>query len=69
MIFQSVSSTNVAQIGYDPVALRLGVRFRNGRTYYYLDVPASVYQAFLASSSKGSFVHERLKDRFRTVRG
>lgn len=69
MIFRSVSSSNVAQIGYDPIAQKLGVKFRTGAIYYYLGVPESVYRAFLNSSSKGAFVHAHLKGRFQTVRG
>ena len=68
MIYQSVSSTNVAAIGYDELTSTLGVKFHKGGTYHYLNVPKAVYLAFLGAHSKGSFVHERLKDRYPAVR-
>ncbi|MGE0539179.1 MAG: KTSC domain-containing protein [Dehalococcoidia bacterium] len=59
-----VSSSNVAAIGYDDATELLQVRFHNGSLYAYSGVPSSVFQRFLSAPSKGSFVHEELKDRY-----
>lgn len=64
MNWTTVSSTNISKIGYDEVLSELSVVFNNGRTYTYLGVPRNVYQEFLSASSKGSFVHTRLRNRY-----
>jgi hypothetical protein len=51
---RAVSSTNIAEVGYDPVAGTLALRFQSGwRVYRYYRVPAAVYEAFLNAPSKG----------------
>jgi hypothetical protein len=63
MEWVSVASETVDQIGYDPAAAELHVRFRSGGRYYlYSNVPEGVHQEFLAAPSKGRFVHTRLKN-------
>ena len=57
-----VESSSVDSIGYDPASGKLYVRFLgSGHAYVYYDVPASVYEAFMASNSKGRFVNLRIK--------
>lgn len=59
--FYPVTSSNVAESGYDYEELVLYVRFMNGALYYYSDVPPEVWDSFLYSESKGRFVHTDLK--------
>jgi len=54
----NVSSSNVAEIGYDRNKLR--ILFKNGGGYEY-DVPSSFYAAMMSASSKGKFVWETLR--------
>jgi hypothetical protein len=62
MKWVEVDSTNVTAIGYDPVKCELGIRFRaSGKTYFYLDVPPSEYQAFVTSKSKGKYLNQVFK--------
>jgi hypothetical protein len=63
-----VSSSNVARIGYDAQSHVLGIEFTNGRVYQYFDVPEGIYEAFLASGSKGGFLAEQIKGVFRYAR-
>lgn len=65
---QSVISSAVLTVGYDNDRQLLKVRFRNGRTYLYLDVPGDVYQRLMESESIGKFVNEEIKPAYRAVK-
>ena len=43
----------------------LRITFASGRSYAYSDVPQSIYDAFLASPSKGAFFSIAIRGRFR----
>lgn len=66
----SVASSNLARIGYspDPDTPVLRVVFhsslKNGTAYDYLGVPPHVWEAFLASSSKGTFFDQHIKGHY-----
>jgi hypothetical protein len=59
-----VQSSSIAAAGYDPDQQTLRVRFVGGDAYDYLQVPADVFQDFLAASSKGRFINWQIKPRF-----
>jgi hypothetical protein len=62
---QSVyNSSNVQTAGYDKENGNLHIKFGVGGHYVYHDVPEDVYQAFMMSSSKGSFLHANVKGNF-----
>jgi hypothetical protein len=61
----TVSSSNIASIGYDASSQVLEVQFRSGSVYQYSDVPASVHQALMMASSHGSYFNQYVKGRFR----
>jgi hypothetical protein len=63
-----VRSTNIAEVGYDPLENRLEIRFRGGRTYEYLNVPLHVFEGLLHASSKGSYFYRRIRGRYPTRR-
>lgn len=42
----------------------LSIWFHESGRYDYYGVPESVYNAFLASSSKGGFFNDHIKDRY-----
>ena len=50
---QSVVSSNIASLGYDPDSRVLEVEFKRGDVYQYLDVPETVYQRLLRATSVG----------------
>ncbi len=57
----TVSSSNIASIGYDVASATLEVEFNSGAVYQYFDVPESIYQDFLTADSKGSFLNVNIK--------
>lgn len=57
-----VESSMIQAVGYDPDAQVLEVRFQSGRTYLYDGVPPDVYEALMASASKGSFMQDEIID-------
>jgi len=60
-----VSSSNIADIGYDPSTMTLEVGFLNGGVYQYFDVPEAVYEEFMRAESKGRFLHAHIKGNYR----
>jgi uncharacterized protein len=57
---EAVASSTILSIGYDATSGTLEVEFKSG-VYQYYDVPESVYQQFMASESKGQFLHVNIK--------
>ena len=57
-------STAIEHISYDGTASELHVKFVGGRTYTYYGVPRAVYEGFRASSSKGTFFNNFVKNRY-----
>lgn len=68
MELKPVESTNITHAGYDEENTRLGVRFKGGVLYHYLDVPAKVANEFFESSSKGSYLAVAIKPNFKVQR-
>lgn len=59
-----VNSSNIAAIHYDFDDSSLYIQFNSGRCYRYLDVPHSVYNGFLNTSSYGKYFNSVIKDKF-----
>ena len=57
-----VSSSNVAAIGYQDHVIE--VHFHNGYVYQYTGTTETLFHEFLTASSKGKFVHQRLKNQY-----
>jgi KTSC domain len=62
----SVSSSNLRSVGYDQGSSTLEIAFHNGGTYQYSGVPSSVYQSLIHASSKGTYFHDHIRDRYPT---
>ncbi|MCL2185830.1 MAG: KTSC domain-containing protein [Treponema sp.] len=56
-----VSSSNVSSIAYENGVLE--VIFHNGYRYQW-NIPESIYRELMAASSKGTFIHTRLKSKY-----
>lgn len=66
--FERAESSAVSHVRYDARRRRLHVTFRDsGERYVYLEVPASVYDALMTTDSKGRFINEEIRDRYRFV--
>ena len=61
----SVSSSDVAEVGYDAGSMTLEVAFQSGGVYQYFDVPESVYQELMRAPSKGGFLHANIRNNYR----
>lgn len=61
---QSVSSSSISAVGYDFDSSTLEIQFLNGGVYQYSGVPESTYKRLMSAASKGSFVADRIKDRY-----
>ncbi len=59
---QSVSSSNVAQVGYVEENQEVYVRFLNGSLYIYKGVPQFEYEGLLNAPSVGSYLHRNYKN-------
>lgn len=57
-----VDSSNIEAIGYEPDCQELYVRFRNTGDYVYYDVGEDVFNEFMQSNSKGSYLHNNIKE-------
>lgn len=62
-----VKSSNVFAIGYDSVNKILQVEFKNHSIYEYYDVSETVYNAFMNAESKGRFMGNLYKYKYRRV--
>jgi hypothetical protein len=58
-------SSNIALLDWLPETKTLVVGFHNGTTYHHHDVPQSVYDALMASDSRGSEFHKLVKGKFK----
>lgn len=63
----SVSSSNIAEIGYSPETTTLEILFHSGSVYQYFNVPAGVYSALMNAYSKGTYFAQSIKDFYRYV--
>jgi hypothetical protein len=57
-------SSNIQSIGYEAETRTLEVEFHTGGVYQYSGVPETVYQGLMRASSKGSYFHDHIKDRY-----
>ena len=61
MTYQHVSSSSVAEVGYDPSHNTLAIRFQSGREYWYADVPPPIHQDLVAASSIGRYFNTEIR--------
>lgn len=64
MIRDSVSSSNIASIGYDPDSETLEIEFTNGSIYQYFNVPAGLHEQLMAAPSKGQFLNTYIRNAY-----
>lgn len=59
-----VSSSNVAEIGYDETNQEVYVRFINNTLYVYKGVPQYEFDGLRDAPSVGSYLHRNYKNSF-----
>ncbi len=60
-----VRSSNIRSIGYDEITHTLEIEFHHGGIYQYYKVPKSVFEAFMATRSKGKFFFKNIKEKYK----
>lgn len=60
----SVSSSNLASIGYDTDNEILEIEFNDGGIYRYFDVPQIEYDNLMGASSHGVYFAANIRDRY-----
>lgn len=61
MQMETVDSSNVHSIGYDPETQTLAVQFHSGHTSEYPDTTPEQHAAFMAAPSKGQHFHRHIR--------
>lgn len=65
---QSVTSSTIKAIGYEPVTEKLRIDFLTGGTYDYPGVPASVYADLMTAPSHGRYFAAFIRSNYGTVK-
>ena len=66
---QSVKSSLLDKVGYDPEAKVLAVQMNySSDVYLYRDVPMDVFDDLLAADSKGAYYVKHIKGKYKTER-
>jgi hypothetical protein len=60
----SVSSGNIASVGYDAKMSIMEVEFTTGDVYKYYDVPVDVYRGLMDAESKGVYLYSNVKSKY-----
>ena len=66
---QSVKSSLLDKVGYDPEAKVLAVQMNySSDVYLYQNVPQDIFDDLLAADSKGAFYVKKIKGQYKTER-
>jgi hypothetical protein len=57
----SVSSSNLASVGYDPQTRTLEIEFHSGSSYQYFHVPDTIYHGLMSAPSHGRYFDADIK--------
>ena len=68
MTRKPVSSSNLADVGYDSATQTLEVGFKNGRIYQYFDVPEHIRDGLMDAESPGGYLSSEVKGKYRYAR-
>ena len=63
----SVSSSNLASIGYDVPTKTLEVEFNHGGVYQYFDVPQDEYEALMSADSHGKYFVANIRNDYEVL--
>lgn len=60
----AVASSNISEIGYDPMSETLEVMFTNGSVYQYYNVSQNLFDQIMQAPSKGQFLNTYIKNAY-----
>ena len=61
---QPVTSSNLAEVGYDPELETLEVLFKHGGVYQYFNVPSFMHERLMIADSLGRFFNTEIRGHF-----
>lgn len=61
-------SSNITGFGYESNSQVLTVEFNNGSRYSYFDLPEALFERMKVASSKGGFLAQFIKGKYRYAR-
>ncbi len=61
---ESIDSSMMLSIGYDPDTSILEIEFNGGEIWQYFDFPETIWYEFESSDSKGRFFHREIKKQY-----
>ena len=64
MLYHSVSSSCIAEVGYDSTDQILAVRFHSHQEYRYVGVPEQTYQSLLTATSVGHYFNAEVRNAY-----
>lgn len=64
---KKVKSSNISHIGYDSKVL--SIKFNNGDTYHYADIPESTYNDLMNAESIGTHFISKIKSIYKGIKG
>ena len=62
---ESVESSDLNSVGYDPSTKTLEIEFHSGGIYQYFDVPENIHSELMSAPSKGKYFHKFIKNVYR----
>ena len=65
MLRQSVNSSNLSSVGYNPSQMVLEIQFNDGAVYQYFGVPQNIYTSLMNASSHGKYFYANIRDNYR----
>jgi len=60
-----VTSSNIAEVGYDESSNTLEIQFNDQSVYQYIDVPKTVFESLVSAASVGQYFHANIRGQFR----
>lgn len=60
----TVKSSNIEAVGFDPETQRMTVQFKNGNTYDYDNVPQKVHDELVGAESVGRAFNSTIRGKF-----
>jgi hypothetical protein len=61
---ETVSSSNIASIGYDTQNATLEVEFKSRGVYQYFNVPVSAFEGLMSAQSHGAYFNKYVRDNY-----
>lgn len=60
----AVHSEAMSAVGYDAGSRKLKIRFQQGHSYDFCNVPPSIHEGLMSATSKGSYYNRYIRDRY-----